>query len=186
MSTFALVLTAFGLAVDCVAVAASRGMVARRVRTIDAVTVGAWFGGLHGAMMIAGASLGAHVAALLHPWDHWVAFALLAGVAAHALWEAREPAMDAPVVNPFRWWMMLPLAVATSIDAFAVGVTLPLVGAPVVTAAILVGLVVLVLSAAGALIGRGLGSATGRALHVVGGLVLLGLAVKLLIEGLRE
>jgi putative Mn2+ efflux pump MntP len=189
VSTLALVLTAFGLAVDCTAVAATRGVAARRVRVQDALVAGLWFGGFQGGLLVAGALLGAAVGRFIEAWDHWVAFALLVAVGLRALWEAREGHDERGAEGDdqaFRWAVMLPLAVATSLDAFAVGVTLPLVGAPIGRAGVVVALVSFALSFVGVLAGRRLAAALGRGLHVAGGLVLIGLGVKILVEGLRS
>lgn len=159
-------------------------MVARQVRAIDAGVTALWFGGFQAGLLVAGAWLGAGVGRYIERWDHWVAAALLTAVGLRTLWEAREaheerPA-DAAAADPFRAAALLPLAVAVSLDAFAVGVSLPLVDAPIGRAAIVVGAVAFGLSFAGVLAGRRLGAMLGRGLHVVGGLVLIGLAVKTL------
>lgn len=205
-----MLLTALGLAMDCTAIAAARGLVARRVRFGDAVVTGLWFGGFQAAMLLGGALLGAGVGRFIRSWDHWVAFGLLVAVGAHTLWEARAPhgtsegpgldahagadargdadlrlPADLRADGAFRWSVLLPLAVATSIDAFAVGVTLPLVDAPILLTTAVVGVVAFLLSAVAVTLGRRAGAVLGRGLHVAGGLVLIGLGVKLLVDHLR-
>jgi putative Mn2+ efflux pump MntP len=122
-------------------------------------------------------------------WDHWVAFLLLGGIGVKMLWEARG--VGPPTLEPVEWGddvfgikVMLALAVATSIDAFAAGVTLPLFDAPLVLSLVTIGATTAVLSALGLFAGRRFGSLLGKRLDVFGGLALIGLGTKILLEHL--
>jgi len=179
-----ILLLAVGLAMDATAVAAARGMAATRIRVRDALLVAGLFGGFQALMPLLGFLIGARLEAWLGGWDYWVAFALLAGVGVKMLWEARHGASEARENgrDPFGFKVMLVLAVATSIDAWAVGITLPILDAPLVTSLVVIGVTTAVLSLLGLSVGRRFGSVLGRRLDVFGGLVLVGMGLKLLLE----
>lgn len=189
MNFGAILLLSLGLAMDATAVAAARGLAARDLRARHAVLVALYFGGFQGLMPVLGWFVGRRLGPLVQAWDHWIAFVLLSGIGGKMLWEARgaPDADDAPRDDGtlFAHKVMVVLAVATSIDALSVGVTLPMLRAPVVTTAVTIGVVTAVLSAAGLYAGRRFGAALGKRLDVVGGLVLIGLGAKILVDHLR-
>lgn len=185
-----ILLLALGLAMDATAVAATRGLVAPSVRLRDALMIGLFFGGFQAAMPFAGWLLGAGLGAYIQAVDHWIAFAILATLGGRMLWSARREAPEDDALATatpgalFAPRALLPLAIATSIDALAAGVTLPLVGAPLGTSIALIGLVTALLSAAAALLGRRLGASMAGHMELVGGLVLVAIGVRILIEHL--
>lgn len=183
--TLAPVLLAVGLAMDAVAVAAARGLAAPAIRARHVVRVALLFGGFQALMPALGWALGDRLGPIFARWDHWVAFGLLAALGGKMLLDAVRDD-GAPLDGRddqalFGWRVLLVLAVATSIDAFAAGITLPLFGPPAISIA-LIGGVTAVLSAAGVLAGRQLGGHAGRRLDVLGGVVLIGLGAKILLE----
>jgi len=187
--SFAAVLwIAFGLAMDATAVAATRGLAVPRVRVRDALRVAVLFGGFQAAMPAIGWAVGARVGGAIAAWDHWIIFAVLDGLGAKMLWEARgqpAPAAAPAAADPFRLALLLPLAVATSIDALAAGFTLPLLSAPFALSLATIGSVTAALSAAGLYAGRRFGAMLGKRLDVVGGLALIAMGTKILIDHLR-
>jgi len=185
----AILLLALGLAMDATAVAAARGLSASRILPRHALLVGAWFGGFQAAMPLLGWLVGSRLGPFVQAWDHWLAFVLLGAIGGKMLWESRTArSADAPVpsgTDPFGPRVMLVLAVATSIDALAVGVTLPMLGAPLVLSLVTIGVTTALSSMLGLLAGRRFGALLGRRLDVFGGLVLVGLGTKILVEHLR-
>lgn len=182
-------LLSLGLAMDATAVAAARGVVATTVRVRDALLVGALFGGAQALMPAAGWLLGDVVGPAVKSVDHWIAFVLLVGIGGKMLWEARGDDDDEEAVGAdqaFALKGLLLLAVATSIDAFAVGITLPMLNAPFALSLVTIGVVSFVLSAVAVLVGKKLGAILGSKLEVVGGLVLVVLGVRILVEHLSE
>jgi putative Mn2+ efflux pump MntP len=175
---------AVGLAMDATAAAAARGLQARRVRTHDVALVALLFGGFQAAMPLGGWLLGRSIGPAVAAWDHWIAFVLLGGIGLQTMWEARAADDEGVEGEAFDFRTLLVLAVATSIDAFAVGVTLPMMDAPLALSLATIGLTTAVLSAAGVFAGRRFGVALGRRLEAFGGLVLLLLGSKILIEHL--
>jgi putative Mn2+ efflux pump MntP len=172
-----------GLAMDATAVAAARGLAAPRVRGRDLVMVAGFFGGFQAVMPLVGWGLGQRLGPWIHSWDRWLAFAVFTGLGAKMLWEARSAGAKAgDGGNPdLAARTVLLLAVATSIDALAVGVMMPTLGAPLGLTVATIGLVTAVLSALGLLAGRWLGATLGPRLDLVGGLVLLGLGLRVLL-----
>ena len=188
MSFGSILLLAVGLAMDATAVAAARGLAVPRVRPAHGLLVAAFFGGFQALMPLIGWFVGDRVGAMVEAWDHWVAFGLLGGLGAKMLWDATqgddsEPS-EAIEANPFRLRVMLVLAVATSIDALAVGVTLPMLEAPLVLTLVTIGLTTAVLSVLGLYAGRRFGALLGPRLDALGGLILIGLGIHILVRHL--
>jgi len=189
-----IVVLALGLAMDATAVAAARGMALSRIRPRHVLTVAVLFGGFQALMPALGWLVGTHIGPLVEAWDHWLAFGLLGGIGLKMLWEARSgPHRDSDSGidleqrdrELFAPKVMIVLAVATSIDALAVGLTLPLLNAPFFLSLGTIGVTAGVLSALGLFAGRKFGAVLGPRLDIVGGLILIGLGLKILLEHLH-
>lgn len=179
-----------GLAMDATAVSAARGLCLARVRPRHIWLVAAYFGGAQALMPLLGWQLGTLVGNLVCNWDHWIAWILLTVIGGKMCLESRKSEEDNPCDHgkpgdPFSHRLMVVLAVATSIDAFAVGITLPLLRAPLFATIVTIGLTTAVLSSAGLFAGRRFGAALGRRMDAVGGIVLIVLGLKILLEHLR-
>ncbi len=137
-------------------------------------------------MPMLGWFVGSRIGPLVQAWDHWIAFVLLGAIGAKMIWEARgaetENGGDSDL---FGMKVMLVLAVATSVDAFAVGVTLPMLHAPFFLSLVTIGVTTAIASALGLFAGHRFGAVLGKRLDVAGGLVLIGLGLKILVEHLR-
>jgi putative Mn2+ efflux pump MntP len=182
-----ILLLAFGLSMDAMAVAAARGLSVKRIGVRHVALVAGLFGGFQGIMPLFGYMLGSQVGQAIQAWDHWLIFGVLAAIGGKMLWEAfHHDGEQAPLAEAeaFGSKVMLMLAVATSVDALAAGFTLPLLGAPLGVSVISIGVTTAVLSAAGLFAGHRFGAALGSRLDVVGGLVLIGIGIKTLIEHL--
>jgi putative Mn2+ efflux pump MntP len=187
-----LLVLAVGLAMDATAVSATKGLAVPRVRLRHALLVAGFFGGFQAGMPVLGWLLGASIGGFVHLWSHWLAFIIFAAIGGKMLWEARKHSSSDPDQAPtnddpssrelFGLRVMFVLAVATSIDAFAAGISLSLVGAKLLVSIATIGLVTAAFSIAGLYAGRRFGAVLGRRLDVVGGLVLIGLGVKVLVE----
>jgi putative Mn2+ efflux pump MntP len=187
LSLASLLLLALALAMDATAVAAAKGLAAPAVRFSDALRVAVLFGGFQAGMTGAGAFAGARFASLIEAYDHWIAFVLLAGIGGKMIWEALRPEHDEEAKttsDTFAWKGLLVFAVATSIDALAAGVTLPLIGAKIPLAVSVIGIAAGTLSFAGVYAGRKLGDHLGKKLDLIGGVVLVLLGLKTLLEHL--
>jgi putative Mn2+ efflux pump MntP len=181
-----ILLLAFGLSMDAVAVAAARGLLVRQIRFRHVALVAGFFGGFQALMPLLGWLLGSSVGKAFQAWDHWVIFVLLGGIGAKMLWEAFHPEEQEALseADPFGLRVMLLLAIATSIDALAAGFALPLMGAPLGVSLAAIGLTTATLSALGLFAGHRFGAALGSRLDALGGIVLIGLGVKTLVEHL--
>lgn len=184
---FSLFGLAVGLSMDCAAVAAARGLSAPRLGWRNVLWMSGMFGGFQAFMPVLGFLLGASIGPLVERWDHWIAFALLGGIGGKMIVEAvrgEEEDEDEMKDDPFRCGVLFGLAVATSVDSFAAGIVLPMMEAPLFFSILLIGATAALLTALGLLAGRRFGTLLGRRLDALGGVVLLGLAVKTLVEHL--
>jgi len=184
----AILLLAVGLAMDATAVAAAQGTVARDIRGRDVLLIALLFGGSQALMPLAGWWIGRWIGPFIQAWDHWIAFSLLVGLGAKMLWESRRPteSVDVPTraSRPSLATLSV-LALATSIDAFAVGITLPMLGAPMLLTLLTIGITTALLSAIASIVGHRVGALFGRRLDALGGLVLVTLGTTILIEHLN-
>lgn len=188
MSFWQILLLAVGLAMDATAVAAARGCAAGATgegsHVRDVLRVALLFGVAQAVMPVFGWLLGQQLGPTVAAFDHWIAFVLLGGIGAKMLHEARAEPELASQAPGFGWRLLIWLAIATSIDAFAVGITLPLLGAPFALSIVTIGVVTALLSGIGVVVGRHAGRLLGRKLDALGGAVLILLGVKILVEHL--
>lgn len=176
-----LLLLAIALSLDVFAVALSRGVAAPpRAVLRTALTVGGAVGVAHGLMPLIGWSLTSAMAALLRDVDHWIAFVLLVLIGAHMLRESRHPDGGGPATNGGT--SLLALAVATSIDAAVAGGTFAGLGQPVAIGCTALALAAFLFAVAGVYLGRVAGDALGARAQVAGGLVLILLAIRIVVE----
>ncbi|WP_437984186.1 manganese efflux pump MntP [Sorangium sp. So ce117] len=188
MNFGAILLLALGLAMDATAVAAARGLSVPAIRARHVLLVAGFFGGAQALMPVIGWLLGERIGPRVQAWDHWIAFVLLAFIGGKMLWEARGDGDGGgdgeTTADPFALSSMSVLAIATSIDALAVGITLPMLNAPFAISVVTIGVVTALLSAAGLFAGRRFGAMLGKRLDLAGGVVLIGLGFKILLEHL--
>lgn len=181
LSTLAI---AVGLALDAFAVAVCSGLATPRVRPGQAATMAAFFGGFQLAMPVLGWLAGLGLRELIQTWDHWLAFALLLGVGGKMVVDGCRANSCETRPDPFRLGTLLVLALATSIDALAVGLTFSLLEASIVLPVVVIGTVTFGLSLGGVYAGRRFGDVLGGKVEVVGGVLLVGIGGKILIEHL--
>lgn len=188
MTFGAILALAIGLAMDATAVAAARGLAVPAVRFRHVAMVALFFGGFQAFMPLLGWLLGARVGPFFGPviqaWDHWIAFGLLGAIGGKMLWESRKAGGEEEETpkDAFALRVMVVLAIATSIDALAVGLTLPMLGAPMLLTLATIGVTTALLSVAGLFAGRRFGALLGKRLDAFGGLVLIALGAKILYE----
>lgn len=192
-AVLAALILSLALAADATAVAAVRGLVATHVRMRDGLKMAGLFGGFQGGMAALGWAAGAGLGKWFARYDHWIAFVLLVGLGLRVLWQAwrgddddaAEGAGDtAAGKDPFALGPLVVMAVATSIDALAAGVTVPLLSPwPPITLAMIAG-VTFAASLAAVELGRRLGARFRSGVEVGGGLALIGLGIKILVEHL--
>lgn len=184
MKTWELIVIALGLAMDAFAVSICKGLSVSRLKPRHSLITGAWFGVFQALMPAIGYLLGVQFEQYITSVDHWITFALLGIIGANMIREALSSDDDDEVTGSFSPKAMLPLAVATSIDALAVGVTFAFLGTNILLAVLLIGVVTFTLSAVGVKIGNIFGARFKTPAEIVGGIVLILLGTKILLEHL--
>ena len=181
-----LLLLAVGVSMDALAVAICKGLSIRKLKLRHALIVGAWFGVFQALMPTLGWLLGSAFSDLITAVDHWIAFLLLAVIGVNMLREAfsREEEEEGSVAD-LSVRTMFTMAVATSIDALAVGISLAMAGGVnILGAVILIGVTTFALSAVGVKVGSVFGSRFEKKAEAMGGVILIALGVKILLEHL--
>lgn len=183
MSPIAILVLAFSMSVDAFAVSVGRGAALGRPRYSEALRTGAVFGVVEAITPVIGWAAGVAASGLVEAVDHWIAFALLAGVGLHMLYAAIWKKADAePVGRSF--YVLVATALGTSLDAMAVGVSLAFLEVNIVVIAIAIGLATFLMSSGGMLVGRLIGERFGRMAEGIAGVALCGLGLSILIEHL--
>ena len=183
MSLLELFLLAVGLSMDAFAVSVCKGLSVRRGSMKQALTVGIWFGGFQALMPFLGYLLGITFSSLITSIDHWIAFVLLGIIGSSMIKESREDEEE-ELSASFDMKTMLALAVATSIDALAVGVTFAFLHVNIVWAVTFIGCTTFVLSAVGVKVGNIFGMKYKSRAELAGGVILILMGVKILLEHL--
>lgn len=178
-----------GLSMDAFAVAICKGLGMHRINLRHAFVIALFFGGFQALMPLIGFFLGSYLAEFVNPIDHWIAFGLLAFIGAKMLWDAFKPdaddgQSDSAQEEALDLKELLMLAVATSIDALAVGITFAFLEVNIWIAITVIGLTTFALSFAGVVVGNRFGARYERPSTIVGGIVLIGIGVKILLEHL--
>lgn len=182
MGILELFIIAVGLSMDAFAVSVCKGLSLGRIEKKHMCIAGAWFGGFQALMPTIGFFLGSAFADLITKWDHWIAFILLVLIGGNMVKEAlgEEEEMDASMTVRSMFF----LAIATSIDALAVGVTFAFLKVNIWMAVLFIGCVTFVCSAAGVKIGSVFGTKYKSKSEIFGGAVLILIGVKILLEGI--
>jgi ZIP family zinc transporter len=186
MPILSIFLIALGLAMDTFAVSITSGITIKNLKKRHALGIGATFGIFQAVMPALGWLLGRWA----HPWisavDYWIAFGLLLFAGGHMIIQSMQPDDEEHPKNPLHLPTLLTLAVATSIDAFVIGISLSMLRVPIFQPVLIIGLVTFALSFAGACFGRLFGHFNEKKMEVFGGLVLIGLGTKMLLDHLIE
>ena len=181
MSFIELFILAVGLSMDAFAVAICKGLSAGEPKTRHYICVGLYFGGFQMLMPLTGWAAGQMFSSFITTFDHWVAFILLGYIGIKMILDAVRGEEESSTGNTnFR--VMLLLAVATSIDALAAGITFAFMSVNIWFSIAVIGSITFCLSTFGALIGKRAGDALGKHAQIVGGVILIAMGVKILIE----
>lgn len=184
MGAFSLFLIALSLAMDAFAVSIAIGIHVREGSVKKALKVGLFFGAFQSLMPLLGYLAGTAFRKQIEFLDHWIAFLLLAVIGGKMVYDAFAGEEETQAIDPTNTRRLLVLAVATSIDALAVGISFAMVGANVWLGAAMAGAVAFGLSLLGVLAGKKLGERFQKRAMILGGLVLCGIGLKILIEHL--
>lgn len=182
MSTAELILIAISLSMDAFAVSICKGLAIKDLKFSHSFIVATYFGLFQALMPLIGYLIGVNFITLIESFDHWIAFFLLASIGVMMIKEAFDEDDDASSSLAFK--TMIVLAVATSIDALAVGVSFALLDVNIIYAVLLIGITTFTLSAVGVRFGSALGSRFRKKAEIAGGAVLILIGFKILLEHL--
>ena len=185
MNFIELLLIAVGLSMDAFSVSICKGLITKKFSWRMALLCGLWFGGFQVLMPIAGYFLGAQFQEMIEAYDHWIAFGLLFFIGANmireAVWEKKEEGKENGALD---FKTMLFLAIATSIDALAVGVSFACIQVKLWSSLVVIGLTTFVFSVLGVKIGNVFGSKYEKSAGIIGGIILILIGLKILLEHL--
>ncbi len=178
---------AVGLAMDAFAVSVVSGSVFKNLHIKHALRMALFFGAFQAIMPLLGYAAGNLFAGYITAWDHWIAFGLLAAVGGKMIYESfKFSTVEEKSKDPSSLGVLLTLSIATSIDALAVGVTLSLMTASIMAAVTVIGIITFALSYGGFEIGKRVGHFFENKIEIIGGLILIGIGVKILISHLVD
>ncbi len=182
-----LVLIAIGLSMDAFAVSLCKGLCMKTIRYGQATIIALFFGGFQLMMPLVGWALGKQFQGYITAVDHWIAFGLLAYIGGKMIWEAFRDQSDevCPIDGKLNYNELLVLSVATSIDALAVGITFAFLQTPIIPAVVEIGVITFALSFIGVMIGHRFGTKMKQKAEVAGGIVLIAIGLKILMEHLE-
>jgi putative Mn2+ efflux pump MntP len=184
MGLITILVIAVGLAMDAFAVSIVSGSAYKQLNVKHAFCMAVFFGGFQAFMPLIGSLAGLSIKEYIADYDHWIAFALLSAVGAKMIYESFKIAPAEDNFNPSSILILLVLSVATSIDALVIGITLSFLAVSIATAVIIIGLVTFLLSYLGVLLGKKFGHFFENKIQALGGLVLIGLGAKTMLEHL--
>jgi len=179
---FTIIIIGLGLAMDAFAVSIAAGAGYRQLKIRHAIRMALFFGAFQAMMPVIGWLAAATFKEQITACDHWVAFGILLAIGIKMIYEAFRIDRATNPSNPANLAVLLTLAVATSIDALAVGITLTLVTDSVAAAVIIIGLITFALSWLGCFIGKQIGHLFENRIEIIGGCILIAIGVKILIE----
>lgn len=184
MEYISVIIIAIGLSMDAFAVSIASGAAYKQLQIKHAFRMAVFFGGFQAFMPLIGALAGLSIKTYIQGIDHWIAFAILSVIGGKMIYESFKITKTENDCNPSNLLILLTLSVATSIDALVVGITLSLVASSIILAVIIIGLVTFILSYTGVYIGKKFGHFFENKIEALGGLVLIALGVKILLEHL--
>jgi len=182
MSMITVLLIAIGLAMDALAVSITSGLTINDLRIRNALTIALFFGAFQAFMPLLGWLGGVSAREVITGIDHWIAFGLLCLIGCKMIYESTRLGSDDKETDPLDIHVLLILAIATSIDALAVGVSFAFLKMAIITPALIIGLITFSLSFLGVYVGNISGHFFENKIEVLGGLILIGIGVKILIE----
>jgi manganese efflux pump family protein len=182
MSLLTIFLLAVGLGVDAFSVAIGIGASNNKKSWAPVLRLSLAFGLFQFVMPLIGWLAGSTVVDRIQSFDHWIAFALLVLVGGKMIWEGFKKESDEEKIDQTRGWPLFLLSIATSIDALAVGFSFSLLKTALLFPAAIIGVVCFMMTAVGMIFGKGLARIFGKKVEILGGLVLIAIGMKILIE----
>ena len=181
-----ILIIAIGLSADCFAVALGASIARKDLQTWQGLRVALAFGLFQSAMTIIGWLAGRTIIDLISAYDHWLAFGLLLFVGGRMIWESfhEKEGGEAKKTDITRWLVLLTLSVATSLDALAVGLSFAFLDVNLAMAGVTIGLAAFIITIFGFLAGKKLGELVGKRAEIIGGIILILIGLRILLEHL--
>lgn len=183
MDIISIIFLAAALAMDAFGVSVSDGIILKKIHIRDAAKIGLFFGGFQFIMPCIGSFAAGFAMEYIEAFDHWIAFGLLVILGIKMIIEALKKEKEVPK-DPLGLTTLTLMAIATSIDALAAGITLAAVGTPILFPAAVIGIVAFAFSFAGLFIGSRFGDILGEKAEILGGIMLILIGIKTLAEHL--
>lgn len=184
MDLITISLIAIGLAMDAFAVSIANGIAMKTLRVRHALLIASFFGGFQAVMPVIGWLAGISLKEILSSIDHWIAFGLLSAVGIKMIYESFKIKEAEEEAQNLTIYLLLMLSIATSIDALAVGLSFAFLDISIFAPVLIIGIVTFVLSYLGVVIGNRFGHLFESKIEIVGGVVLIGIGLKILLEHL--
>lgn len=184
MELVSIFLIALGLSVDSFAASVCSGLAIKKIRFLQAVKIAFLLALFQGGMPVIGWFIGWEINELIKDFDHWIAFILLAGLGSKMIYESLSNNEEDSSFNPLKLTVLIGISVATSIDALVIGFSMALIDVIIWWPAVIIGVVTFIASMLGMLLGKKIGSQTSKRFEVLGGIVLILIGLRILIEHL--
>ncbi len=183
LNLLSILIIALGLSADCFAVALSGSVAVKRIFPRQVLRISLSFGVFQALMLVLGWLAGSTIVELIADYDHYLAFLLLAFVGSRMIWESfHSEGGVRQNVDLTKGFLLLTLSIATSIDALAVGLTFAFLEVDIVLASATIGTVAFIVTAIGCLIGNKVGRIVGKRAEAIGGMVLISIGLRILLE----
>lgn len=182
MDNTTILFIALGLAMDAFAVSITSGFTVRQLKIHYALKIALFFGLFQAIMPVMGWAAGFGLRDFISSVDHWIAFVLLTAIGIKMIYESRAIKKEEKEVVILSIYALLLLSIATSIDAFAVGFSLSALNVSIINPALIIGIITFMLSFAGVFIGNRFGHLFESKIEIVGGVILIGIGIKILLE----
>jgi putative Mn2+ efflux pump MntP len=179
-----LLLIAIGLSADCFAVALCGSCTLKTLTRVQMLRAALSFGIFQAVMPVLGWLAGRIFVNFISSFDHWLAFGLLGFVGGKMVWESFHPEKEEKTIDITKGWLLLTLSVATSLDALAVGLSFAFLKVNILTASLTIGVTAFIITIAGLLLGKKVGELVGKRAELVGGIILIGIGVRILLSHL--
>jgi manganese efflux pump family protein len=182
MDLLTLILIGIGLSFDTFAVSVSTGLMISHIRFLQGVKVAIVLAFFQALMPFIGWFSGKQVAQFMEEYDHWIAFGLLAVLGFKMIYESLKKEEEKKSFNPLKFTVLIGVAIATSIDALVVGVSFAFINMNIIWSVFVIGVITFLVAMLGMLFGKKVGSRFGQRMEIVGGLILIGIGIKILLN----
>lgn len=184
MNILTIFLIAIGLSFDTFAVSVSSGLLKKEIEFFNATKIAFTLAFFQGLMPMIGWMTGLIIKDYISSIDHWIAFGLLTVLGTKMIRESFKNVDPKKCINPLKLKIMVTMAIATSIDALIVGISFSIINIPILVSVIIIGAVTFIVSMLGILFGKKTAGALGKKMEIFGGIILIGIGIKILIQHL--